>query len=341
MKLVEPFARRLLRRSITIPAVVIGLFVVTGVLPALFALALVVDAVRAAGRRTFSSVRLVLFLEAALFTEVVGLSLLGLTGLVTIGDAKRRAALTFRVQRLYTGMHMTAVKSLFALHFEVEGDDLAAQPGPVLVLVRHASIVDVLIPGVFIANRHRTRLRYVLKRELLAEPCLDVAGHWIPNHFVARDGADSQREIDAVRSLKAGIGADEGVLLYPEGTRFSAGKRARILERLQGDPAARDRAQRLRHVLPVRLGGSIALLDADPRCDVLFVGHAGLEGFTSIADIWAGALAGRTIHVRFWREPASSIPEGRAAQLAWLEDRWQRLDDWLEGIEPESTREAA
>jgi hypothetical protein len=58
----------------------------------------------------------------------------------------------------------------------------------------------------------------------------------------------------------------------------------------------------------VRRGGALALISAAPACDVLFVGHAGLEGFASVADVWSGALVGRTIRLKFWRERAASIP---------------------------------
>lgn len=329
----DGFARRFQRRIVTIPAVVVGLVVVTALLPLLLPLALVLDLSRAAGRRTFSSVRLTLFLEAFLLTEVLGLTLLGASGLLTIGSRARRERVTYRVQRLYTGMHMRALSALFGLRFEVEGAELA-EGGPMLVLVRHASIIDVLVPAVFIANRHEIGLRYVLKRELLVEPCIDVAGNWLPNAFVARDGADTRREIDSVRALKAGIDATSGVLVYPEGTRFTAKKRRRVLERLrEGDPAELARAERLRHVLPIRPGGALALLDAAPACDVLFVGHHGLEGFSEVRDIWAGNLVGTTVKLKIWRERADLIPAARDARLAWLAERWQRLDDWIDSLD--------
>jgi 1-acyl-sn-glycerol-3-phosphate acyltransferase len=331
--LTESFARRWRRRLLTIPGVVLGLGLVTLGLPLLLVAALGADLVRPAGRRTLASVRLALFLEAFLFIEAACLALLGAIWLVTLGSAARRAALTWPAQRLYTATLMRAAAALFALRFEIEGEDLASGGGPVLVLVRHASIVDVLVPGVFIANRHRLRLRYVLKRELLAAPCLDVAGHFLPNWFVARDGADTRREIEAIRALKTGLGPEDGVLIYPEGTRFSRQKRLRALERLAGDPDALARAERLRHLLPLRPGGSLALLEAPPACDVLFVGHSGLEGFASIADIWAGALVGKTLRVRFWRARAAEIPEGREARLAFLQAGWQRMDDWLSSLD--------
>jgi 1-acyl-sn-glycerol-3-phosphate acyltransferase len=325
----DTFLRRLRRRAVSIPGVVLALAVTTAMLPVLAVLAAILDLARPAGRRTFASVRLVLFLEAFLLAEVVGLALLGLVWLSAPVSAARREALTWPVQRFYTRAQLASVKALFALRFEVEGAEHAAAGGPMLVLVRHASIIDALLPSIFIANRHRIHLRYVLKRELLVDPCLDVAGHFLPNAFVARDGADSAREIEAVRALKAGIDARSGVLLYPEGTRFSARKRDRLLDRLRDDPPALSRARALRHVLPVRPGGALALLDAAPACDVVFLGHAGLEGFASVADIWAGALVGATVRLKLWREPADTIPATAEARRAWLDACWQRLDDWL------------
>jgi 1-acyl-sn-glycerol-3-phosphate acyltransferase len=318
--------RRYARRAATIPAIVLALIVSLAALPVLMLLALVVDLARAAGRRSLVTVRLVLFGVCFLATEVLGLALLFVVWLSSLGRPALRAARTWPIQRWYTSMHFVALRAIFRLRFEVQGED-AATPGPLLVLVRHASIIDSLVPAVFVANVHRMRLRYVLKRELLVDPCLDLAGHWLPNRFVERDGVDTATEVEAVRSLKAGLGPDEGVSLYPEGTRFSSAKRRRVLGRLTG--AARERAERLQHLLPIRPGGALALLDAPPACDVLFIGHHGLEGFAHVADVLRGALVGRTIKVRFWRVPFASIPTDRQQRLGWLADEWQRMDDWL------------
>jgi 1-acyl-sn-glycerol-3-phosphate acyltransferase len=326
----EALGRRVLRRAVTVPVVVLGFVLSAALLPALLVVAAVLDLARASGRRSQASIRLLLFGVSYLGTEALGLLMLLGVWLTTLGRPGLRAARTFAVQRVYTAMHFASVKALFRLRFEVEGAELAT-PGPLLVFVRHASIVDTLVPAVFLANVHHARLRYVLKRELLVDPCLDVAGHWIPNHFVSRDGADTARETAAVRALKTGLAADEGVLLYPEGTRFTPEKQRRARERLVTDPVALARATALRHLLPPRPGGVLALLDASPACDVLFIGHHGLEGFARIADIWRGTLVGRTVTVRFWREAAETIPAGDAARLDWVAERWQRLDDWLEG----------
>ncbi len=330
----EPLHRRWRRRLITLPGVVLAFALTLALLPALLLLALLVDL--ALRRRALGTVRAALLLPSYLGTEVTGLFLLALVWLVSIGAPARRAALTWPVQRLYTAMHLVAVRAIFSLRFEIEGEDLAGDRGPFLVLVRHASVADVILPGYFLANRQHLHLRYVLKRELLVDPCLDVAGHWIPNHFVARDSADPQREIEAVAALKRGLAPGEGVLIYPEGTRFSQAQRRRLLDRFAGDPEARARVERLRHLLPIRPGGTLALLEAEPACDLIILGHAGLEGLRSIADLWAGALVHRTIRLKLHRIPRAEIPEDREARRAFLDAEWERLDDWLDALSPSS-----
>jgi 1-acyl-sn-glycerol-3-phosphate acyltransferase len=330
--------RRYARRAVTIPSVLLAFIAILLALPLLLPLLLVFDLLRAAGRRSFVSLRLLLFGISFLATELIGLVLLFVVWLSSLGRPGLRVARTWPVQRWYTAMHFRALCAIFRLRFELTGAEVAT-PGPLLVLVRHASIIDSLLPAVFLANVHHIRLRYVLKRELLVDPCLDLAGHWLPNRFVARDGADTAREVDAVRSLKHGLEPDEGVLLYPEGTRFTAGKRRRVIERLSG--AARARAESLRYLLPTRPGGVLALLDAPPACDVLFVGHHGLEGFAHVADILRGELVGRTVRLRFWRIPVASIPVQADARLDWLAREWQCMDDWLSAEAAENAHHRA
>jgi 1-acyl-sn-glycerol-3-phosphate acyltransferase len=319
-----------MRRLVSVPAVVVALWLVAAAFPALLVVALFVDLVRRAS--TFSTTRLALFLLAFLVVENVGLLLLFFTFLTTRAGSRARHARTFAIQRLYTAGHLTAVTRIFSLRFVIEHPERAL-PGPLLVFVRHASLVDVLVPGGFLANVHHLELRYVLKKELLVEPCLDIAGHWIPNHFVDRSGADTETELSALRALKAGLGPHEGVVLYPEGTRFSRRKRQAIIDALEPASPARARAEALTHLLPIRHGGALALLDAQPACDVLFVGHHGLEGLTRLGDIWRGTLVGKTVTIRFWRSPRTDIPTGDTNRVEWLHHRWLEVDAWLEALE--------
>lgn len=327
----EPVLRRLTRRAVTIPAVGLGFLLALALAPLALTLALLFDLARR--RPALPTTRLVAFFLSYLFTESLGLLQLFALWVRCLGQRDALERHTWPVQRRYVAMHFFFVRHLYGLRFEVEGDELVGQ-GPLLVFIRHSSIVDTIIPGVFLANRHLLELRYVLKKELLVDPCLDVAGHWLPNHFVARDGADTAAELKAIARLKEGLGSQQGVLLYPEGTRFSKAKRARALERLKHDAQALERATRLHHLLPPRPGGALTLLDAAPACDVLFVGHTGLEGFSSFREIWSGGLVNRPVHIRFWREPAASIPVSRDERLAWLHHHWERMDAWLSKTAP-------
>ena len=110
------------------------------------------------------------------------------------------------------------------------------------------------------------RLRYVLKRELLWDPCLDIVGHRLPNCFIERGAKISAPEIERIRGLAQDLGPTDGVLIYPEGTRFTPERREAVLARIEarGDTALLERARALQNVLPPRLGGSLALLEESP-----------------------------------------------------------------------------
>lgn len=316
---------------VSVPLVVVAALLWWAAMPLWLVLLPLVDVVR--HRPRWPITRLGAFGAHFLLVEVLGLlMLLGVWCSAPLSLERRRRR-TWSVQNRYTAWHMRGVQRCFALRF-VEQRPLPRIDGPVVVLVRHASIIDVLVPGVFLAVNHALKLRYVLKKELLWEPCLDIAGHWLPNHFVDRAGTDTEREVNAIRALKSGLSSGEGVLIYPEGTRFSRRKREAVLEKLTG--LARVTAESLRHVLPVRTGGPLALLDTAPACDVIIVGHVGLEGFTTLRELTSGGLVGQTVQVQMWRLSAASIPPSTHERRAWLEAQWQQLDDWLHTREVEA-----
>jgi 1-acyl-sn-glycerol-3-phosphate acyltransferase len=328
----ETRSETLLRRLRSIPPLVLGLLLATALLPVLLILGLATDLVRrVASGVPPTAVRLTLFLWVYLAAETVGLAVLAAVWVASLGG--RRGAwlrdMTWRVQQLWAGALFGAVRALFGLRLEVEGDGAVA-PGPVIVLIRHASIVDNLLPANLIARPHRIRLRYVLKRELLSDPCLDVAGRRLPNYFVRR-GTGEAGEVERVRALAHGLGTDEGALIYPEGTRFTPERRARAIARIaERDSRLAERAERLRHLLPPRLGGVGALLDGAPDADVLVIAHHGFDGLRLVSDIWRGGLVGLLVRVRVTRVPRSAVPAASAARADWLYELWQDVDDWLE-----------
>jgi len=217
----------------------------------------------------------------------------------------------------------------------VEGETSIGR-GPLFVFARHASLADTLLGPVLLTQRHGLALRYVLKRELLWEPCIDVVGQRLPNVFVWRGGSASERDVAAVQELARGLEGHAGVLIYPEGTRFTAERRARILADLEarGEVERAARAAALQHVLPPRIGGVRGLLEARPDLDVVFCAHVGLDGAARLGDFWRGALIGRELHVRYWRVAAGDIPRDPAGCADWLEGEWSRLDAWIGTVRP-------
>jgi 1-acyl-sn-glycerol-3-phosphate acyltransferase len=319
------------RRALTMTGV-FGLTLATWLLfPALLLGAVAVDLVR---RRCFAVTRLLVFGLVYLSCEVLGLlaSLLIwiATGPWRGGDTERFQRWNFRLEVLWASALFAAARAIFGFRVSSEGEE-GLGPGPALVFVRHASIADALLPAVFLSRRHGWRLRYVLKRELLWDPCLDVAGQRLPNVFVLRGSGQSEREIAAIRALATGLGPREGVLIYPEGTRASPEKRRRALDRVatSGDEARLARARALRHLLPPRSGGPLALLEAAAGADVIFAAHVGFDGIVSLRDLLSGALVGRRIEVGFWRARAQEVPTGSEARMAWLDAHWAVMDEWV------------
>ncbi|HLT37354.1 MAG TPA: 1-acyl-sn-glycerol-3-phosphate acyltransferase [Enhygromyxa sp.] len=304
----------------------LALFVVAA--PATLLAAALVDALR---RRKLVALRLWCFVGVYLLANVIGQLALALVWLRS-GFGRDRSQLirrSYAVQTRWTSALFVATTRLWKLRWSVAGAD-AITPAPMIILVHHASLLDTLIPSRLITRDHGIALRFVLKSELLVDPCLDVAGHWLPNHFVDRTGEDSAAELRAITELAAGLEPGQGLLIYPEGTRFSADKRAQVLARLeQRDPALAARARALQHTLLPRVGGTLAMLRGAPTADLVICGHVGLGGFATLADTWSGELVGRTIHVEFWRHAAASLPADDERRAAWLYERWAELDRWI------------
>lgn len=312
-----------LRRMISVTVVVLACLMTTAALPLLLAAAGVVDLLRSSPWR-WVTVRLVLFAWLYLIGEVWAVVALGMTALL---NRRSRLAWTYRLQGAWVAWNLGVVSRVFGVSFIVEGGESVAR-GPMVVLSRHASIIDTLLPAAFITRPHGIRLRYVLKDELLADPALDIAGTRLPNCFVTRSPEQSELERQRIRDLATDLGTDEGVIIFPEGTRFTPEKRDRRKEEMPfGDPV-REIANQMEHVLPPRPGGTLAILEATDA-DVVVLAHAGLEGFATVRDIWAGDLVGATVQLEFRRIPRGQVPETPVEQIRWLYETWAWLDEWV------------
>jgi 1-acyl-sn-glycerol-3-phosphate acyltransferase len=317
------------RRSITIPLYLLLFGASVATSPLLFSGTLLGDLVL---RSRFALTRALAFFVWYLGCETLGLAAAAgawLAARVLRPSPERYLEWNFRLKCWWARQLMRGARICFGLRFEVENAEVVV-PGPVLLLMRHASTADTILTTALLSDRFGIEFRHVIKRELLWDPCLDVVGLRLRNCFVDRSSEDSAREIAAVAALARDLGSD-GVLIYPEGTRFTARKQARVLEKLggQGEIALLERARALRHVLPPRLGGPLSLLQASPGSDVVFCAHVGFDGIRSFSDFLRGGLVGQTVRVAYWRIPASQVPADRDAQIEWLLDEWQRVDAWI------------
>ena len=318
------------RRAITVPAYLLLAPLYFCAAPLWLLLGVILDLLTANTRlpRTRALIFLALYLGCEL-TGILGATLLGVFLLGgAIGGAPRFLDANAALQRWFTSALLHGSVRLFSMKLAVEGLELA-RAGPLLLFVRHSSTADTVLTAALVGNPNRLLMRYVLKRELLWDPCLDIVGRRLPNAFVSRSSARHQPEIAAIARLAIGLDRGSAVLIYPEGTRFSREKLAKGVAQLRekGKEELAAVAEKFQSVLPPRIGGPLALLDAAPEVDVVFVEHTGFEGAATIARFWSGALIGRTIRVRLRRVSAAQIPaQGRDR---WLFTEWAETDRWI------------
>jgi 1-acyl-sn-glycerol-3-phosphate acyltransferase len=324
------------RRLVTIPAVVGMWLLLTILFGPLVLVAIAVDGTRAVfTHKPWMAIRLLAMGWVYLTSQVAVVLIAGFQWLASwlflTKSAARRREWAYTLQTWWVRSIMSAMRTLMGFRFEAFGEE-EITPGPVLVLFRHASIVDNLLPHAYVSDRNEIRLRWVLKKELLSDPALDIGGNRMPNYFVDRKSDSADIERANIAALGRDLGEDEGILLFPEGTRFSHEKwKYRMSQLRDSDPDLHDILQGHDHVLPPRPGGVLGLLDEG--MDVLFVAHTGLESMRGIREIWSIAPVGRTVRLDFRRVPAAAIPTDQSARVRWLYEEWAKVDDTVTAMQ--------
>ncbi|MFA5882458.1 MAG: 1-acyl-sn-glycerol-3-phosphate acyltransferase [Acidimicrobiia bacterium] len=317
----------MLRRFLAVPGFYLMGIALLVLMPIWLPVVLLIDLF--AAPRRLPRVRLMLFALWWVWLEIIGLTRAGWWFLT--GRAKR-TDLHFALQRwwangLVVGLRRTCRLTLEPRHLEV------LTPGPVIVLPRHASLADALLSAWFV-TRPKLLPHYVLKRELLVDPCLDIVGNRLPNHFLDRGAVDSGPELAAIREMAEGVTeSDECAVIFPEGTRANPEKRARGLARLaERNPERAAKLSALRHLNPPRPAGTLAVLNGAPDADIVIMAHAGFEGLDTFGGILKVIPGTAPILLDCMRIPRSEVPEGDDARTVWLDDQWLELDERVDAL---------
>ncbi len=311
---------RLRRRIVSVPALVLAACTITLTAPLWAPVVVVIDLAR--GRRRLPVARLLSFGVCWTWLETAGVA--RAFGLWITGRARDERA-NYDLMRWWADALMRALELTIGIEPRVEGVD-ALDGGDAVVISRHASLADSLLSAWAIRGRGDVWPRYVLKRELLYDPCLDIVGLRVPNHFLDRASGDDA-ELDALRELAAGVGPGVVAVIFAEGTRANDTKRTRALARIAERDAERaERLGPLRRLLPPRPAGSRALVEGAPAADLVLAWHTGFDGLDSFGGMLR-LLARPLPPVRFVmrRVPRAEVPAGDGFDR-WLDEQWLRMD---------------
>ena len=251
----------------------------------------------------------------------------------------------YAVMRWFLDLIYGAAERTCGLRVEVVGPpgETSDDGRPLIVLSRHAGPGDSLLLVRYLLSGCARRPRVVMKATLQLDPSLDVLANRLPNAFVQRHragagagtgaGAGSRHHVAQVRRLAAGMDRRDALVIFPEGGNWTPLRWRRAVARLrrQGRDDLAERAAAMPNVLAPRGGGALAAIAACPSADVVFVAHTGLDRLVSVRDVWESLSSDMVVRARWWRVPAGQVPRAadREAQVGWLYDWWQRIDEWI------------
>jgi hypothetical protein len=332
----SPYPAAIARRLVTIPLTWV-LLVGALVLAPLAAVAAVVTDL-ALRRRGWPTVRMVAFVLVALWIEVSSQPRLLWSWVSRPFDRLTWTERNHELMHWWAGRLTRGAERVVGVHWRFDVPDELG-PGPLLVFSQHVSIVDAIAPVYILGTTRGWYLRYTLTRGLRFDPCLDIVGHRVPNHFVARGTVDNTAELAKLRTLVTDMHDDEGGVIFPGGGLYTPAGLARAVEKLteRGSPQA-PAAARYRHVMPPRPGGVNAFFDGAPEAHVLVVGHVGFEPLASIKKLWRILPLAEPVEVKIWRYDRDEVPDEEEERMAWLYGKWAVMDEWTtERIRARST----
>ncbi len=313
--------RTWIRRPVTISAVWLLALALLVLVPFWVIACLLVDLVGKKWR--LPTLRLVAFALCWSWLEVIGVSVAGVLWLC--GQGKNQGA-NYALQRWWAKRLIRSLRITCGFGIDVEGVEALSEK-PLVCLGRHASLGDALVSAWVFGSLAQRLPRYVMKKELLLDPCLDIVGQRIPNYFVDRGSAAIRQEIDGIRAMASNMQPKDVAVIFPEGTRTNDEKRVALVQRLEKRaPERHSKLAGLERLLPPRSAGATALLEAIPGGDVVFLWHVGFDGLDTFGGV-RRRLAQSEPHARVVLElhDRASVPNGVAFE-AWLDDRWLEID---------------
>lgn len=329
---------RLARRAVTIPAVCGAFFLLVTTLP-LWMLAAAFVSPRLPGR--WRGLRLLWFAVVYLGLQVAGLAaaaaLWVAAGFGRHVASERHQRRHYRLLALLLDALMRSARRVFKLRLAVQAEPppdeqphvARDEARPMVVLSRHAGPGDSFVLVHQLLNGYGRRPRVVLKDTLQWDPLIDVLLNRVPAQFITASRAGMA---ESIGGLAGDLGPRDALVIFPEGANFTESRRLRGIERLEqaGLAAYAGRAGRLRHLMAPRPAGTFAAIDAGRDADVVLVAHWGLEGLSTVRDLWRGLPMEADVQARFWTVPAEDVPVDPTDRVDWLYDWWERLDAWID-----------
>ena len=276
-------------------------------------------------RHGWPTVRLVAFFVLALWTEVSSHPVILWTWLSQPVARRTWTERNHGLMHWWCGRLVRGAERVVGVRWDFDlPDDLG--PGPLLAFSQHVSIVDAIAPVYILGNHQGWNLRYTLTRGLRFDPCLDIVGHRIPNHFVARGTGDNTEELGHLRTLAADMEDDECAAIFPGGG---------LLHPVRAGPGRQQ--ARGTGLAPGRDGGPIPSRHAAPTGRgqrVLRRVARGQRGHRGPCRLRAGGVAqassgtssrsGNQSRSRCGAMNAVEVPEDEETRMAWLYEQVAR-----------------
>jgi 1-acyl-sn-glycerol-3-phosphate acyltransferase len=339
---------RLIRRLVLAPLTMVIALALAVLFPLLAVLTWLFDRMGRSGSNRNRPLRLLFFALVWLFADTSAVFMcLALWIASGFGGRLRTEPFQIRhyaVMRWFLDLVYRGAARAFGLKIEVTEPELTETEvssrltRPVIVLSRHAGPGDSFLLVRQLLSVYGRRPRVVMKASLQLDPGVDVVANRLPNVFITHAKTGERVFVEQIERLASGLDNAGALVIFPEGGNWTPGRRERAIQRLErlGRRDLAARARQMPNLLAPRSGGAFTAIEACPAADVIFVAHAGLDRLVTVGDVWRNLQVNQTIKAKWWRVPVDQVPRGvdHEAQLRWLYDWWQVIDEWISQNRP-------